>query len=79
MCAGLVQKDENITRNRVFPQIIPHNPSQTIETIAHIGGLAAQKVAQIGTQPKHLTVNLYTHPTGESENKLCLCIRDLVF
>ena len=48
MGAGLVQKDENITRNRVFHQIIPHNPSQSIEAIAHIGRLAAQKIAQVG-------------------------------
>jgi hypothetical protein len=49
MGAGFVQKDENIARNWVFSQIIPHNPSQTIKAIAHIGGLAAQKIAQIGT------------------------------
>ena len=48
MGAGLVQKDENITRNGVFAQRIPYNPGQTIEAIAHIGGLAAQKVTQVG-------------------------------
>src|ERR1035441_9921055 len=31
VCAGLVQKDEYITRNRVLSEIIPHNPSQSIE------------------------------------------------
>ena len=47
MRAGFIQKDENITRNRVFAQIIPHNPCQSIKPIAHIGGVATQKIAQI--------------------------------
>ena len=50
---AFVQEDIDSPVQGVLAHFIPHDPGQAIESLAHVDGLAADEIAQVGAQCKH--------------------------
>ena len=51
--ATLAHKDEDLTTHWVTVELIPHQATQPVEALAHVGGCLAQQIPMLGREGEH--------------------------